>query len=233
MKKKYKLSEETRKKMSLAHLGKRLSKETKLKMSIARKGKKIKPFTEEHKRNISLARKGRIISEETRRKLSLANIGNKYSLGYKHSEESKIKIGLAHLGNKYNLGRHHTEEAKKNMSLSKLGKFIGEKNPAWKGGTSFEPYDIKWNNIFRRRIRKRDNYVCLLCGIHQEKLKRVLCVHHINYNKLLSIPENCLSLCCSCHMQTNFNRKHWIKFFQSLMNEKYSYEYDNQEIIIK
>jgi len=31
-----------------------------------------------------------------------------------------------------------------------------------------------------------------------------------------------------------FNRKYWIKFFQSLLSEKYGYQYsENQEIIME
>ena len=67
----------------------------------------------------------------------------------------------------------------------------GTKHPNWNGGSSFEPYDKSFNNKFKRAIRKRDNQICILCGIHREKLNKTLDVHHINYNKLLSIPQNC------------------------------------------
>ena len=65
----------------------------------------------------------------------------------------------------------------------------------------------------------------MLCGVHREKLNRALDVHHIDYNKLLTIPQNCISLCKNCHTKTNCNRKHWIKFFQNLLREKYGYKY--------
>jgi len=104
----------------------------------------------------------------------------------------------------------------------------------WLGGKSFEPYDIKFNNNFKNNIRKRDNQVCMLCGIHREKLSKALAIHHINYDKKLSIPENCISLCDSCHSKTNANRENWIVFFQSILSKHYSYAYsDNKEIVIK
>lgn len=109
---------------------------------------------------------------------------------------------------------------------------VGENHPNWLGGKSFEPYNEFFNTKFKKVIRKRDNQICMLCRTHREKLKRTLHIHHINYDKLLSIKENCLSLCDSCHMKTNFNRKHWINFFQSLLSEKYGYQYDNKEIIL-
>jgi len=108
-----------------------------------------------------------------------------------------------------------------------------EKHWNWQGGKSFEPYGKNFNNLFKRRIRKRDNQICMLCGIHREKLSRALEVHHIDYNKKLSVPHNCISLCISCHMKTNYNRNHWIEFFQQLLSEKYNYQYLNQEIIME
>lgn len=52
-------SPETRKKISEAQKGKKLSEKTKRKISIALRGKKKPPFTEEHKRKISEVWKGR------------------------------------------------------------------------------------------------------------------------------------------------------------------------------
>ena len=72
----------------------------------------------------------------------------------------------------------------------------------------------------------------MLCGIHKERLNRALDIHHINYNKLLTISENCISLCNSCHTKTNENREHWTKFFQSLLAEKYNYKYSSENEIV-
>lgn len=95
-----------------------------------------------------------------------------------------------------------------------------------------EKYDINFNNNFKRAIRKRDNQICMLCGIHREKLSKVLDVHHVDYNKFLSIPQNCISLCHACHPKTNYNRKYWTIFFQSLLSDRYGYEYKNNEIVL-
>ena len=72
----------------------------------------------------------------------------------------------------------------------------------------------------------------MLCGIHREKLKRNLEIHHINYDKKLSIPQNCISLCKKCHAITGHNRKHWTKFFQNLLLERYDYQYNEEREII-
>ena len=143
--------------------------------------------------------------------------------------EHRKRISKARIGMKF---PKHSEFMKKNNPTTRkeirelFSKMrIGKGNHQWQGGISFEPYDKKFNNQFKRAIRKRDNKICMLCGIHREKLTRALNIHHINYNKLLTIPQNCISLCLSCHIKTNGNREHWIKFFQSLLSERYGYEY--------
>lgn len=124
--------------------------------------------------------------------------------------------------------------SKKQWYYDELKEKTGEKSINWKGGLSFEPYDKSFNSKFKRLIRTRDNYICMLCEIHSEKLNCALHIHHIDYDKLLTIPQNCISLCRECHLTTNKNRKHWTKFFQSLLSEKYGYEYnENQEIVLE
>ena len=132
-------------------------------------------------------------------------------------------------------GKSHTTKTKNEIRASEYHKDHKlEKHPNWKGGISFEPYSPEFNNIFKRRIRKRDNYICMLCGIHKEKYWKAFDIHHINYNKNLSIPQNCISLCNSCHTKTNYNRKHWTKFFYDLLSERYGYSYHkNNEIILE
>src|SRR3989304_4120550 len=100
----YKHTEETRKRMSLIHIGKHPSEETKAKIGLANKGKHIlseelkrklslankgKHLSKEHKEKISLALKGKPLSEETKKKMSLSGKGKP------KSEETKIKMRIA------------------------------------------------------------------------------------------------------------------------------------------
>jgi len=216
------------KKKSELYKGFRHSEETKRKMSISRKGKKQKSCSEEAKINMSKVRKGKTYEElygverakEIKKKVSESLKGRKFT------DDWKDKISKAHLN------KIVSQESRLKMSKSKKGKMMGENNPAWQEGKSFEPYSSEFNNKFKRAIRKRDNQICMLCGIHREKLKRALSVHHVNYDKKLTIPQNCICLCDSCHSRTNYNRKHWIKFFQDLLKEKYNYEYSNEGEVI-
>ena len=136
-----------------------------------------------------------------------------------------------------------TEDQKENFSkikkeLYKEGKIkntfkSGSEHPNWNGGTQYDPYDKTFNNKFKNLVRKRDNQICMACGSHREKLKKALHIHHVNYDKLMSIPQNCISLCIPCHMTTNFNRKYWITFFQNLLRDRYDYQYSDNKIIMK
>ena len=132
---------------------------------------------------------------------------------------------------KSNTGKVRSEYVKKKTSATKQGIPIEE----WKGFVSFEPYGIEFNKKLKKAIRERDG-CCMLCNIGFDDLrllKKTIHIHHINYDKKMSIPQNCVSLCSVCHGKTNSNRKHWIKFFQSLLNERYDYKYsENQEIIL-
>lgn len=113
---------------------------------------------------------------------------------------------------------------------------VGEKHPNWRGGIQYEPYDDNFTPKFKETIRKRDNYTCLKCDKPEykelQKSKRKLAVHHMNYDKKLTIKENCCTLCMACNMEVNYKRKHWTKFFQSLLAEKYNYQYSEDNLLI-
>ncbi len=108
-----------------------------------------------------------------------------------------------------------SEERKLQMSISKSG----ERNPSWMGGISFEPYSFRFNEKLKEKVRSRDSYRCQECFRHQDELytkkgrRRKLSVHHIDYNKRNNDESNLVSLCTSCHMQTNFGREDWMRYF--------------------
>lgn len=146
-------------------------------------------------------------------------------------------------------GRKDTEETKINKSKNNSHFWLKKERPIetrikisstlkeiplekWNSFSKDEEYSKRFNKVFKKKIRDRDNHICMKCGIHQEKLSKTLPVHHINYDKSLTIPENCISLCNKCHNETNLNRVHWINFFQSLLSEKYGYKYSKEEDII-
>jgi len=117
----------------------------------------------EYKAKISATGKGRIVSEITKAKISANNAMKRPEVKAKFIGESnpakrpevraKISASL--------IGRRHTEEHKaKNSTAAKLR--VGDKNPNWQGGISFEPYCPLFNNTTKEKIRNRDNRVCQL-----------------------------------------------------------------------
>jgi len=189
MKRRFKYTEETRKKISQIMMGNRNGKN-----SLFQKGNKI---------NVGKKR-----SEETKKKISEANKGKK------RSKEFKKRMSEIHKGKKFSsrLGKKHSKETRKKMSKAHKE----EKHWNWQGGISFEEYGIDWTDDLKESIRKRDNYICNLCGIHQDELDgrhKKLDIHHIDYDKYNLNPNNLITLCRNCHMKTNYNRKYWIEKF--------------------
>ena len=185
--------------------------------------------TEKSKKLISdkikiLVSEGRI--KTFRDKEKLENAHEKY--------RQRLKKGDIHVGM---YGKHHKKESilkgletkRKNGNWTSL-----ERNGRWLGGKSFEPYNENFNINFKNMIKERDG-MCMICNIPISELKllnRQVDVHHINYDKMLSINENCITLCVSCHAKTNQNREHWKSFFQSLLFEKYRYIYSEKKDIV-
>jgi len=159
------------------------------------------------------SKKGKKANAKTKEKMRLARTKRKENLGYINSPEAREKLRIA------NLGKKQTLEHRLHNSISHIGLLSGDKHPQWLGGISNDPYPQDWNEILKNSIRCRDNYVCQICGTHQDELTGIikkLHVHHVDYNKENLDPKNLISLCPSCHMKTNFNREWWIKYFNNL-----------------
>lgn len=159
---------------------------------------------------------------------------------YFSDPEVKKKLSIQNSGKRNpRYGKSWSLQQKKEMSEKKSGK----NNPQWKHGNyegkhhytkpRDDIYHFKFNSKFKNLIRKRDNQICMLCGVHREKLKLPLAIHHIDYDKFNTIEENCVSLCFSCHAKTNVNRKSWIKFFHNVLSSKYDYNYEFIELQIR
>lgn len=230
------LSFETRKKISKARIGKKLSKETKHKISIAHKGKDngrlgIK-HSKESKLKMSKSKKGIKFSKEHCLKISRAITGIKRSQdtclkiglskkGIILSKEHRLKIGKAHSGKNHHLfGKHQLIETKLKISQALKGKFCGDKNPRWLGGSSLLPYPFDFSKSLKNIIRCRDNHHCQGCGTIENNCDKSLDVHHIDYNKQNCKEENLISLCKICHSKTNGNRDYWYTYYTYLMENR-------------
>ena len=121
---------------------------------------------------------------------------------YKHNSNP-----ATFLVNKINITAGLKRAYKKGKRSSRL-----ESNGNWLGGKSFEPYGIEFNNILKENIKQRDGFVCMCCY-----KKRVLSVHHIDYDKNNCKENNLISLCKSCHGITNGNRNYWTKYLMEVL----------------
>lgn len=204
------------------------SEETKLKMSLAKKGI---PHTVEHNAKVAAAnrtpesrlkhrmsRLGAKASESTKAKLRLLKAGNQNMKGHKHSNETKAKMRVARLGYKM------SDETKAKVGAYWIGRSYGDKNPAWKGGTSFGPYCPKFNKEFKERVRKFFGYRCVGCGVHQDNCKRSHDVHHVNFDKMQCCNGTkplFVILCRSCHSKTLHKSDHYEQKYTGIINTTY------------
>lgn len=191
-------------------------------ISEANKGKKLSEIT---KVKIGLSNLGKHLSIETREKMSLnhADFSGKNHPFYDkhHTKEVKEKISKAQREEKHwNYGKVHSKETKEKMSEACKGK----NNPNWRGGKSFEPYSPEFNQQLKDKIRKRDNYTCQKCPITEEEhlivYGRVLCVHHIDYDKMNCEEDNLITLCNECNLRVNYNRDYWKNYFKEINKSK-------------
>lgn len=124
-------------------------------------------------------------------------------------------IKISHQSQRCNLCSYKLLEGKHNP----MHKIRGPNHPNWKGGISKQSYPIQFNPRLKRFIRKRDNFICQLCGIPEKKsikiLKRKLPIHHIDYNKENCDQGNLITLCSACNSKVNFHREKWLKIFKS------------------
>ena len=108
----------------------------------------------------------------------------------------------------------------------------GEKNPNWKGGIQYEPYDSNFSPEFKEEIRNRDKFICLGCGRTQEdeikEFKQKLCIHHIDFNKKNTTPLNCCATCIRCNILANYDRTRWEIFYKERLRENYGYNYEKE-----
>lgn len=112
--------------------------------------------------------------------------------------------------------KHHTKETKEKISNAQKG----EKSYMWKGGMSFEPYCILFDNNFKERIREYWNRKCILCDKNEIDNRKKLSVHHVTYNKDVCCddsPHLFVPLCVSCHAKTNHNRAYWENKFKRII----------------
>jgi len=130
---------------------------------------------------------------------------------------------------KKGIRRHYCKCGKEIWNGSKQCKSCSRKGKLhwnWIKNRKLLDYTYEFNKELKEKIRKRDNYTCQICGINEEehisKYRRVLHVHHIDYNKKNCLEDNLISLCNSCHTETNYNRNYWKEFYEKKIKMIYN-----------
>lgn len=103
-----------------------MTEESRKKLSLALRGRK---FSEEHKKNIGLTSKGRMHTDEWKKNMSMRTRGkNSPSWGIPKTDEQKRKQREKMSGeNSPNYGKHHSEEWNNKISTSNIGKKTSDK----------------------------------------------------------------------------------------------------------
>lgn len=223
-------------------LGRHQSDSAKEKLRLANLGKHYpnrKPVSDEVRQQRRLRQLGTHESKETREKIRLGCLGK--NLGKKRSDETIERLKLSHIGrcigeknSNYKGGKFEScpicgkltwlipSVASKSSvhycstkCFAKWKKIMwrGDRNPNWKDGTAYEPYNYLFNEVLKEQVRDRDNRTCQLCGVTENELHRKLSVHHIDYDKHNSASNRLISLCPRCNSRVNSNRQYWKKYF--------------------
>lgn len=134
----------------------------------------------------------------------------------------------------FNKGKCGWNKDKTHLEDSRIAH--GKRINTFNNWASREPYDFRFSPEYKEMIRQRDDFTCVKCGMFQDDNLKLygkrLSIHHINYLKKVTIPQNNCVLCTRCNAEVNFNRPHWQKFFQSMLTERYGYQYKEGEIIL-
>jgi hypothetical protein len=225
------MSEETKKKISIANKGKHRSEETKQKLREIRL-KQI--FTKEDYKKISEAIKlqhrlglrkhiykrisesklGHKVSKEARNKISKAFKGKTYEeiMGKEKAKERRLKLSkrFTKEGNPFFNKKHKEQTLEIFRTMPRptgkdhhmFGK-TGKLAPNWLGGKSFEPYTKDFNKIFKLFIKERDNFTCLKCNILEIDAK-ILYKQGLHIHHIDYIKENTFKENC-CALCTRCN----------------------------
>jgi hypothetical protein len=138
---------------------------------------------------------------EIAKKLGKLLKGRKMSESWRRKIAKATKRWLSNPKHHWNYGKKYPEQSKR-MLNNKLG---------YKHGNGYAPYPSEFNKTLKRKILKRDHYICQNCR------KKGTHVHHIDYNKDNCKIDNLITTCMKCNVKANWNIDYWYAYFTYIM----------------
>lgn len=116
---------------------------------------------------------------------------------------------------------------KRTQQETMMGKWVKEKNPNWKGGTTtYEKWRRKTERfsarmtVFKLMVKLRDKFACRLCGSTTKiETNHIIPVRKITKEKDLFDPNNGITLCRKCHLSIHFKETEYEDIFRQLIKE--------------
>ena len=75
---------------------------------------------------------------------------------------------------------------------------------------------MEFSKDLKRRIKRRDNFTCQVCGITEARYRRKLDIHHIDYNKGNNSETNLITLGPGVALPADRDRHLWAARFAIL-----------------
>jgi len=104
-------------------------------------------------------------------------------------------------------GAQRTEAQKAMLANTKwIASHSGPRCTFYKHGQGGGEYPAAFY-VLAPRIRRRDEYLCRICGVRQSGARKGFPVHHINGDRNDLDPMNLVTLCASCHGRVHGGRE--------------------------
>ena len=95
----------------------------------------------------------------------------------------------------------------------------GENHPNWQGGIGQLPYCPVWGKKeFKEMVKIRDGYKCQNPDCWGTD--NLLCVHHVDYEKMNCVPGNLITVCRSCNSRANTDRDWHTSYYQAILYKR-------------
>lgn len=116
-----------------------------------------------------------------------------------------------------------SEETKNKIRKALVGRYRGDDNPNWKGGSKYERNQWQSRDEYknwRNAVFSRDNYTCQMCG---KKSNGDIEAHHIHtwkdYPEKRFDIENGITLCKKCHNSIKGKEMEYVDIFIEIIHQ--------------